>query len=241
MARDWLIKSDLINRRGLWIPWKIELSEEAEADILLAGWAAHDFYKSEISGLGRVQTRDNGIFFIPEIIIPVQRCSIAGTTILGEIMDEAFQELEAAGKNPLEYNFWWHSHVKGSARFSSTDDFMIDQRLRTMMTSVHARYLSQNEVIPDEVVSGPFFSLVGNVYRHMKARCDFLYRCGEEYRQGTFVIPVLRPLEILPAMEQNRILIGRAPAITAFVRQRVSREPPLRPDRVKENQGDEDD
>lgn len=214
--RDWLIRSDA--KRGIWIPWTLELSQEVEADILLAYRIAARTADSEISGIGRVRENQDNTFSISEIVIPNQTCTGGHTEFLGEEMTSLLDRLVQEGKDPSEFNFWWHSHVEGVAWFSSIDDEMIKNRLHAMMTDVN---LDLYPDIPEEAISGPLFSLVGNIYGKMTARCDFLHRKGEEYRQYMFVIPVVRHLAALPKEELNRIFADRYRAIDTIVEDKV--------------------
>ncbi len=224
--RDWLILSDVPGKRGIWIPQGAELSLEAEADIWIASVTAYKEYSgSEISGLGRLLPgKSVHDFFIPEIIIPRQIGRIIETTITGEIIEAAFQELESQGKNPLEYNVWWHSHGSMSVWFSGTDRTMIRERLRVMLTTVHAHYLAEGEEIPSEVLAGPFFSIVANIRGEMSMRCDVLYRVNEEHRFFAFEeSPLIRHLFDLPKNERNKLVAARLPRIRTLVLERLVR------------------
>lgn len=209
----WIIKEG--SKRFIEIPPPIELSLEAEIDILLAYKRAFKMGNVEISGIGHVKATKDA-FYISDIIIPRQTCSREHTTWLGEEARRMDEDLERAGKDPSEYNFWWHSHVEGTAWFSSIDDGMIERHLHTLMDVEHLKYLASDFVgkdLPDETIAGPFISLVGNVFGDMSTRIDFLHRIGDKRRQYTFVEKPKRHMQSLPEQEKESIAWGRYPRI----------------------------
>lgn len=218
----WYVKPTS-NHEGLVIPSAIQLPLEVEADIFFSCVAADKLYHSEISGLGRIEAgKESNLLFVSEIIIPFQKCNAGETTILGEVMEAAFDELDAKGKDLSEYNLWWHSHIRGAAWFSSIDEDMINRRLYAMMTTINVRCFASGKPVSDNAVAGPFFSIVGNIYGNMTARCDFLYHCGDDYNQcPPIIIPLKRSLFMLSKEELQEIFNERAPAVMNLVQQRV--------------------
>lgn len=213
----WLIAEG--SKTGIWIPKEIELSLEAEIDILLAAKIAAKLGEnSEISGIGRVRANDDCSFNVSDIIIPKQTSNPFDTIFLDHEMNVILEELETQGKNHLEFYFWWHSHGKISAFFSSTDDEMITTRLYVMLNGIHKSFYPD---IPEETMSGPFLSLVVNIYGEMSARCDFLHRFSERRRQFTFGIPVTRHFPELSEEERNFRLNQRYEAIKGEIEKRV--------------------
>lgn len=218
---EWIIKKD--SNCFIKIPPIIELSLEAEIDILLAYKEAFKVGNVEISGIGHVKQTDD-VFYISDIIIPKQICSREHTTWLGEEAHRLDEELVRSGKNPAEYNFWWHSHVEGTAWFSSIDDGMILRHLHTLMDAAHLKYLASDFVgkdLPDETIAGPFISLVGNIFRDMSTRIDFLHRIGNTHRQYTFVEKPKRHMQSLPEEEVEAIAWARYPRIQKILQENL--------------------
>ncbi|MBI4114752.1 MAG: Mov34/MPN/PAD-1 family protein [Candidatus Niyogibacteria bacterium] len=226
MISPWLRKKN--GRKWFITPKAIELSIEAEADILLACQEAH-FYGietinlgSEISGLGHVKNNDFTLF-ISDIIIPEQTNSRIHTALVHGDMERIQALLREAGKHADEYICWWHSHVTGDAVFSDKDELTIGSLLPFILTDVHLSLLAKGKDVPEETYAGPFVSIVANVQKEMFARCDFIYRNGGHYEtQRNENIPIIRKIPALTDKERLRIRDERYPRIQQIVRDRLT-------------------
>lgn len=199
--------------------WKMELSQEAETDILLACDIAYQKARTEISVIGHVEARDHNTFLVSDIIIPNQLALPTHTEISGAAMEEVFKEIEREGKNPLEYIFWGHSHGGHPAIFSGVDDNMITDRLEIMLTDVHFNFYPN---IPEETVAGPFLALVANIQNKMSARCDFLHRIGDKYFRYRFDVCVVRRLQDLPEEDRKKLFSSRLEKMRKVIKERVT-------------------
>ena len=140
-------------------------------------------------------------------------------------MEALWAEARKNNRDPATYSLWWHSHVDGSAHFSSTDFDMIRRRLRAMLDDVHAALVAgdSRSQLPDFTVTRPFVSLVGNVQGDMSARCDLLVRAYGVYWNMGAPIEIVRTLPALSKQERAVILRARYPRLEKLVSERVSR------------------
>lgn len=199
-------------------PMRLELTREAERDIMLAIIWSQKLFNSEISGLGEIE--QSGLCFrAQDIIVPKQFCHGGETTFFAQEMEHTHDTLREQGKDPSRYMLWWHSHVQGKARFSAIDNHMIKEYLRGMLTGVHAEFFPH---IPEETVAGPFLSLVGNVFGEMDARCDFIYRRSGQHWFQTVSLPVVRHLIDEPAKIRSAFLRERLTEMRSIVEHRIT-------------------
>lgn len=141
----------------IWLPQKIVLTLPAYGDMLLATRIC----PVEVSGYAKVSLDDNQTHLISDVVIPHQICSGGGTISLGDDLHWAMQEIVEQGKDPKDFYCWWHSHVGGTARFSSTDIYNLFEFLR---------YLLQGN---KEEIVGPWLSIVLNQHAEVSGQYAF--------------------------------------------------------------------
>ena len=80
----------------------------------------------EISGFGRVVEKSKKLKVIDALIFK-QKVSAGGTTLNGKQLTEFVVRMAREGKNPADWNLWWHSHPTFGVFFSGTDTSTIAQ------------------------------------------------------------------------------------------------------------------
>jgi proteasome lid subunit RPN8/RPN11 len=75
----------------------------------------------EISGLGRSKITADKDILVKDIVILDQRNTSAFTDLDEAAMAEFLEKQIREGKDPSEWNIWWHSHSDFSVFWSSTD------------------------------------------------------------------------------------------------------------------------
>ena len=76
----------------------------------------------EISGLGYVERIGTNAFKVSDIYLLKQKVSSVTCDLDIEDQCRLMQELIAQGKNPSNLKFWWHSHAKMGASWSTQDE-----------------------------------------------------------------------------------------------------------------------
>lgn len=100
----------------------VHIKIEATALARIMHWVrrAGDF---EVSGFGNVVRHDWGYEVVNPVLI--EQSNMRGhTEIDGHALGKAMYELR---ETPGEFNFWWHSHGRGSTFFSGTDRETIEE------------------------------------------------------------------------------------------------------------------
>ena len=84
-----------------------------------------DHCKFEISGLGMVEEREEGLV-ITEIFLLEQEGSGGSTTLDPAALAKFVTELALKGVDTSKLKFWWHSHVNFQCFWSGTDHACMD-------------------------------------------------------------------------------------------------------------------
>ncbi|MBI5138244.1 MAG: Mov34/MPN/PAD-1 family protein [Candidatus Vogelbacteria bacterium] len=110
-----------------------------------------EYAEGEISGLGKAERiPGTGDLLITSIELFAQESDLSETDIDPKAITSMLEAIVEQGGSPEMYKVWWHSHVNGSAYFSSRDDET-------------ALFMGE---------CGWMISLVGNKRHELRARLD---------------------------------------------------------------------
>ncbi len=226
MNEKWFVKKD--SRIGIWLPVKLVLDREAEADIILAAIAAVKIHDSEISGLGKI-SENQGVFNSAEVFVPEQTSSSGRTKFDGAEIEGFYENLKLSGRDPSLWQLWWHTHGTMSVFYSGTDEKTIQARLEALLNDEHAAIMSKRGRVPDQTAAGPFVALVANAYGEMTAKCFFIVRNEDASRKNfeflSADLPMERrfkpPLNSLPE-EDFDFLVKRYNGVAELVRAKIT-------------------
>jgi hypothetical protein len=114
----------------------------------------------EVSGMGKSHfDKEKNQIVMTDIILFKQKCTSATTDLSDAQMGQFNYQLVRDGKNPAEWNVWWHTHGNFSVFWSGKD----------------------NETIAGHLEAGHLVSLVTNKAGDFKARLDVFLQDSSPY------------------------------------------------------------
>lgn len=134
----------------------VKIAPKALADLRL--FVA--FCNIEISGFGKVKLHEEEMVITDLLILPQNNGR--DHTILDDEAQAVFLESLAEEDNPEDYKLWWHSHVRGEATWSYTDE-------KTIKKFEYADF---------------FISIVSNKWQEERVRVDFFNPVRVSYDMG---------------------------------------------------------
>lgn len=94
----------------------------------------------EVGWLGTVEATETGDYLVTEIFVPPQKVSGAETEIDKSAMEELYDTLIDAGKDPSKLIYWGHSHVNMGVSPSPQDERQIEEYLDTCPVFIRGIY-----------------------------------------------------------------------------------------------------
>lgn len=83
--------------------------------------------KGEIAGMGKIEMREDGNFWVTEIAIYDQEVTGGTADLSSEALARFQTDLVKKGESPKNWILWWHSHSDFGAFFSKTDTDTIER------------------------------------------------------------------------------------------------------------------
>lgn len=145
--------------------------------------------EGEVSGLGVVK-KDGNDLIVKDVFLLDQTCSAGHTDLDEEALTNFLYDLAVKGKDPSEYNFWWHSHAHMGTFWSTVDQANCERlspesELISLVMNKRGDMLARRDFkghtdhhVPVVIVPTGFQDVQANCYRQVRAKVAN-YDCGE--------------------------------------------------------------